>query len=119
MERAFPPGVEVAHGENTKKKSASILVYRPQQELDYINYVIKNWQLDVEVRKKLSGRDRDEIIEFRQQHPKGNKYIHQYLLEEVCPPGGDTPFNVVHQIKKSGKHKGKNHIVLSREQLLD
>ena len=92
---------------------------RPQRELDYIEYVVKNWQVDVEIWKMVPGRDRDEIIAFRRQHPKGNKYIHQYLLEEVYPPGGDPPFNVVRQIEKSGKHKGKNRIVLSREQLFD
>ena len=67
----------------------------------------------------VPGRDRDDIIAFHRQHPKGNKYIHQYLLEEVCPPSGDPPFKVVSRIEKSGKHKGKNRIVLSREQLFD
>ena len=67
----------------------------------------------------LPGRDKDEIKQFRKEHPKGNKYIHQYLLEEVCPPGGDPPFNVARRIENKGKHKGKNRIVLSREQLFD
>jgi hypothetical protein len=64
MERAFPPDVDVSHEENAKKKSASILVCRPQRELDYIQYVVKNWQVDVEIRKMVPGFDRDEIIAF-------------------------------------------------------
>ena len=37
---------------------------RPQRELDYIEYVVKNWQVDVEIWKMVPGRDRDEIIAF-------------------------------------------------------
>ena len=52
MERAFPPEAEDDH---TQKKAASIQTARPQEEFDYIEYVLKNWQHGVEVRNLLPG----------------------------------------------------------------
>ena len=43
MERAFPPETASKTYSNTQKKSGSILACRPQAEMDYIVYVIKNW----------------------------------------------------------------------------
>ena len=67
IERAFPPEREVAQGDVNakKKKSASILACRPQRELDYIEFVVKNWHVGVELRRMLPGCDRDEITQFR------------------------------------------------------
>ena len=43
------------------------------------------------------------MIQFCCNHKKGNKYIHQYALEEVCAPGATEPCTVVKRIVKNEK----------------
>jgi hypothetical protein len=119
MERMFPPDRKQMDADNPQKKSGSILSCWPQVELDYIKFIVKKWQVGVEVQNMVPGQDRDELLDFRRQHVKGNKYVHQYYLEEVCAPVDARPRNVVRRKETKGKHKGKDRIVLSREQLFD
>jgi len=111
MERASPPDEEEDH---PQKKSASIQAARPQAELDYIEYVVKNWRHGVEVRNMLPSLDKDQLADFHRQHPRGNKYVHLYFLEEISVPGKEEPQYVVRR-RETGKNKGKDHIVISRE----
>jgi hypothetical protein len=77
MERAFPlgQGEEQAYS-IPQSKSAAIKSCRPKKELDYITYGVRNWQVGVEIRKMDSGPERDSLLDFCQEHPLGNKYVH-------------------------------------------
>jgi hypothetical protein len=118
MERAFPVK-DVSTADNPQQKSGSILACRPQEELDYIEYVVCNWQVGVDVRLMPPGHEKDKLIQFRRKHKNGNKYIHQYVLEEIYVPGDDEPQIVVRRVEDKGKYAGKNRIVVSREQSFD
>jgi len=115
MERAFPPD---APFDNQHKAAASISSARPQAELDYIEYVVKHWQHGIELKDMLPSQEKEQLTEFRRQHPRGNKYCHQYFLEEIYVPGSDEPEFVVRR-RETGKNKGKDRIVLSREKVFD
>ena len=118
MERAFPPEAEEVDFDNPQKKSASILACRPQSELDYIKYVVTNWQFGVEVKTMPPGPEKDQLVDFRRLHPRGNKYIHQYFVEEISVPGDDVPQIIVRR-KEKGRNEGKDRIVVSREMVFD
>jgi hypothetical protein len=115
MERAFPPDAEF---NNQHKAAASINSARPQKELDYIEYVVKHWQHGIELKDMLPSLEKDKLTEFRRLHKKGNKYCHQYFLEEISIPGNDDIQFVVRR-RETGKNKGKDRIVLSREKVFD
>ena len=42
---------------------------RPQGELDYIEYVVKNWQNGVDLKDMLPSLEKDQLTEFRREHP--------------------------------------------------
>ncbi len=90
MERAFPSGEEKNYF-NAKSKSASIPLCQPKLELDYIIYVVSNWQVGFQIRSMTPGYKRDSLLIFCCQHKKGSKYIRQYHLEEVFHPGNLEP----------------------------
>jgi hypothetical protein len=112
MEKAFPPEKQEDH---PQKKSGSIKNARPQDEFDYIQYVVKNWQPDKEIRHMLPGPERNQLLAFRQQHRKGNKYIKQYYLEDIVVPGEVQPKTIMRRYEDDGK----NRIVVSREKVFD
>ena len=72
MERAFPPGEEQAYS-LPQSKCAAIKSCRPKKELDYITYIVQNWQVGMEIRKMDSGPERDSLLDFCREHPLGNK----------------------------------------------
>ena len=98
MERAFPPEKGSKTYSNTQKKSGSILACRLQAEMDYIVYVIKNWQVGVEAKFMANGIERDELLAFCCQHHNGNKYIHQYHIEDIEVPGITEPCTIIRRI---------------------
>jgi hypothetical protein len=104
MERAFPPGKEKNYL-NAKSKSASIPSCQPKSELDYIIYVVSNWQVGVQIWSMTPGYKRDSLLHFHCQHKKGNKYMHQYHLEEVFPPGNLEPSAVVKRMVENEEGK--------------
>ncbi len=104
MERASPPGKEKYYL-NAKSKSAFIPSCRQKSELDYIIYVVSNWQVGVQIRSMTPGYERDSLLHFCCQHMKGNKYIHQYHLEEVFPPGNLEPRTVVKRMVENEEGK--------------
>ena len=113
MERAFPP--EEQEDNHPQKKSGSIQNARPQEEFDYIQYVVQRWQPDKEIRHMLPGPERDQLLEFRREHRSAYKYIKQYYLEDIVVPGEDQPKTIVRRYEDTGK----NRIVVSREKVFD
>ena len=107
MERAFPPDAKEVNFDNPQKKSAPILACWPQAELDYIEYVVNNWQHGVKVQNMSPGPEKDQLVEFCHSHPRENKYVHQYCLEEISVPGDEVLHFVVRR-KEKGQNLGKD-----------
>jgi hypothetical protein len=119
MKIAFPPGKEKNYL-NAKSKSASIPSCRLKLELDYIIYVVSNWQLGVQIRSMPPGYKRDSLLHFCCHHKKGNKYIHQYHLEEVFPPGNLEPCTVVKRMVENEEGKLVDSVIMTcRENLFE
>ena len=119
MERAFPSGKEQAYSK-LQSQSAAIKSCRPKKELDHIIYVVGNWQAGVKIRKMASGPKRDSLLDFCQEHPLGNKYIHQYCLEEIYVPGDLEPHTVAKRLKMNVKgDRVPGGIVVTRETLFN
>jgi hypothetical protein len=66
MERAFPSGREKNYL-NAKSKSASIPSCQLKSELDYVIYVVSNWQVGVQIRSMNPGYERDSLLHFCRQ----------------------------------------------------
>ena len=66
------------------------------------------------------GPERDSLLGFCREHPLGNKYIHQYCLEEIYVPGDLESCTVVKRLKKNAKGvKVPGGIVSTRETLFN
>jgi hypothetical protein len=119
MERVFPSGKEKNYL-NSKSKSASIPSFQPKSKLDYIIYVFLNWQVGVQIRTMTPGYERDSLLYFHCQHKKGNKYTHQYHLEEVFPPGTLEPRTAVKRMVENEEGKMVvSRIVTCRENVFE
>jgi hypothetical protein len=120
--RAFPPVNPDQSFNKPQSKSASIAQCRPKSEVDYIVMVVRNWDKGKEICTMEDGEEKDDLLRFCQQHKVGNKYIHQYCVDEIFPPGAYQPRYVLKHLEKS---KDKPHemvpgrIVLSRDELFD
>ena len=115
MAKAFPDLGDKYQG-NAQSQSASIKSCRPQSEVDYIIHVLNNWEKGIEVNRMAPGPDRDNLIHFRRQHRAGNKYIHQYVTEDIWAPGDEYPRTI---LRKNNKDGTPGRIVVSREHLFD
>ena len=106
-----------------QSKSASMTTCRPKTEVDYIKNVIHHWGKGIEIRNMEDGEEKDRLLSFRRRNKVGNKYIHQYCLEEVWAPGDDKPRQVLRRLEaKKGsldKTLQEGRIVISREELFD
>jgi hypothetical protein len=120
--RAFPPNNPDQTFNKPQSKSASIAQCRPKSEVDYIIMVVRNWDKGKEICTMEDGKEKDNLLRFCRQHKVGNKYFHQYVVEEIFPLGAYRPRYVLKRLEKS---KDKPHemvpgcIVLSREELFD
>ncbi len=68
------------------------------------------------------GEEKNRQIIFWKRNELGNKYIHQYCLEEVWAPGDTEPRQVLRRLeaKKGSPNKTEvGRIVVSREELFD
>lgn len=122
MQKAFPPINPHQSFDNPQSKSASITHCRPQSELDYIKYVVQNWQKGTEIRTMEEGDEKKELLQFRRQHKLGNKYIHQYTVEEIWAPGDPEPRQVLKRLEVSKDDPQlvqPGRIVLSREEVFE
>ena len=70
--------------------SASIKMCRPQEDIDYIINVLKNWRVGTNIKNMDPCPERDSISNFRKANHNGAKYAKQYVLEEIVVPGSDT-----------------------------
>lgn len=113
MARAFPP-VPVDGGDEGDTDTG--LWCRPQQELDYIVYVLSNWQVNVNLKQMPAGPEKDKLTKFRRDHKGGNKFKKKYHLETIQVPG-DEPRTVIRRLEEN-ERTGRleiGRIVLSRE----
>ena len=93
--------------------SASIKMCRPQEDIDYIINVLKNWRVGTNIKNMDPCPERDSISKFRKANHNGVKYVKQYFLEEIVIPGSDTPRTVLRRYKNGAIGR----IVVSREQV--
>ncbi len=105
-------------------KSASMTVCRPKSEVDYIKYVIQHWEKGTVICEMEDGEEKRRLLNFRQNNKLGQKYIHQYYLEEVLAPGDLEPCQVLRRLefnKEEGMmvKKDEGRIVISREELFN
>ncbi len=75
--------------------SEMIEMCRPQSDIDYIIYCLRNWEVDVCIETMEHCPLRDRIAKFQRQNNLRNKYLKQYVLEEIQVPGSDTPHTVL------------------------
>jgi hypothetical protein len=93
--------------------SASIKMCRPQQDIDYIIYVLQNWCVGVNVKLMDPCSERDSIRKFRRANHNSAKYANQYVLEEIVVPGSDMPRTVLRRMESGAIGR----IVVSREEV--
>jgi hypothetical protein len=120
MQRAFPP--QSANGGKAKTQgaaAASIKACRPQSEVDYIVYVLMNWQVGIRLTELNPGTERDRLQGFRRKHCTGPKITAKYCLEQIQVPN-EAPRVILRrrELDKDG-NKDAGRIVVSREQVFD
>ena len=71
MLTAFPPVKPHQSFDKPQSKSASIAQCRPQSEVDYIKYVVQNWQKGTEICTVQEGEEKSELLHFRHKHKLG------------------------------------------------
>jgi hypothetical protein len=122
--QAFPPSNPHKWFDKPQSKSASMTVCRPKIEVDYIKYLIQNWDKGTVICEMEDVEDKKWLLNFCQKNKKGQKYIHQYYLEEVLAQGDLEPHQVLRRLefkKEEGRivEKDKGRIDISREELFD
>jgi hypothetical protein len=114
MKRAFL--LRVINNDNPlTTASVMIEMCRPQTDIDYIIYCLKSWEVGVCIQTMKHCPLRDRIAKFQCKNNLGNKYVKQYVLEEIQAPGSDTPHTVQRRREKGITGK----IVVSREEAFD
>jgi hypothetical protein len=93
--------------------SASINMCRPQKDIDYIIYVLKNWCVGVNIKFMEPCLERDSISKFRKANHNCAKYVKLYVFEEIIVPGSDTPHTVLRRLESGAIGR----IVVSREEV--
>ena len=121
---SFPPKDQDEETLNPQALSGSIPQCRPQKELDYIKYVVRNWEKGTKIRSMPPGEHKDRLLRFRQQHRNGQKYNKQYFIEMIWPPGEMEPREVLRRYEHAIKHDTtspmiEGRIVTNREDLFD
>jgi hypothetical protein len=120
MQRAFPPQpANIGKKKTQGAAAASIKACRLQSEVDYIMYVLMNWQVGVKLTDMNPGTERDSLQKFCRQHCNGTKINGKYCLERIQVPR-EQPCIVLwrRELGKDGK-KFAGRIVVSREQVVD
>jgi hypothetical protein len=69
--KAFPPSNPHKFYDRPQSKSASIPQCRPQTEVDYIKYVVQNWQKGPLIRTMQEGHEKNALLHFRRSHKLG------------------------------------------------
>ena len=112
ISRPFISGQEInidQKFDKPKSKSASmILQCHPKSEGDYIKMVVWNWNKGKEICTMEDGEEKDDLLCFHCMHKLGNKYIHQYVVDEIFPPGEYQPHLVLRRLEATEE---KPHLV--------
>jgi hypothetical protein len=95
--------------------SASIKMCRPQKDINYIIYILKNWRVGFNIKLMDPSSERESISKFRKANHNGAKYVKQYVLANIVVPGSDTPRTVLRRLEKGSIGR----IFVSREQVFD
>ncbi len=95
--------------------SASIKMCRPQKDIDYIIYVLKNWCVGVNIKHMDPCPEREIIFKFPKANHNGAKYAKQYVLGEIVGPESDMPRTVLRRWENGAIGIGR--IVVSREKV--
>ena len=85
--KAIPPINTHERFDKPQSKSASMTLCHPKTEVDCIKYVIQHWEKGIAIRDMEDGEEKKWLLNFHQKNKLGQKYIHQYYLEEVLAPG--------------------------------
>ncbi len=120
IQRAFPPQpANVGKAKTQGAATASIKACRPQSEVDYIVYVLMNWQVSIRLTELNPGTERDRLGRFRRKHCIGPKITPKYCLEQIQVPN-EAPRVVLRrgELDEDGK-KDAGRIVVLREQVFD
>jgi hypothetical protein len=119
--KAFSPVDPDKDFEKSQSKSASIPQCRSQTEVDYIKYVVENWQVGIEIRTMQEGPEKHVLLHFRRNHKGGNKYVHQYHVDEIWAPGDPAPRKVLRRLEKNMDTQlvEAGRIILSREEVFE
>jgi hypothetical protein len=106
--KAFPPVNPHQVFAKPQSKSASMAACCPKAEVDYIKHVIQNWDKGTEICNMEDGEEKNRLLSFCKRNKLGNKYIHQYFLEEVWVPGDAEPCQVLRRLeaKKGMRYLG-------------
>ncbi len=118
MQRAFPhQPANVGKAKTQGAAAASIKACRPQSEVDYIVYVLMNWQVGIRLTELNPGTERDRLRGFRRMHHNGPKITAKYCLEQIQVPN-EAPRIVPRrrELDKDG-NKDAGWVVVSREQV--
>jgi hypothetical protein len=120
MQRAFPYKEAVAEKKKTPgAAAASIIVCRPQSEVDYIIYVLTHWQVGINIYQLDPGSDeRDWLMRFCRQHYNGTKLAGKYSLEWIQVPGENPCVVLGRQEKGTDGKLFPGQILVYREQSL-
>ncbi len=95
MQRAFlPQPANIGKAKTQGAAAASIKACRLQSEIDYIVYVLMNWQVGVRLTELNPGTERDRLQGFRRKHRNGPKITPKYCLEQIQVPN-EAPRNVL------------------------
>ncbi len=71
MAKAFPEGPGNQSHPNAQVRSGSMKTCRPTSKVNYIIYVITNWEKGTVVNKMAPGLDKDRLVKFCQQLAQG------------------------------------------------
>ena len=61
----------------------------PQEELDYIVYVLSNWKPHINLKTAKPGIEKDKLTKFCHEHKRGNKFKQKYHLETIHVPDSE------------------------------
>ncbi len=77
--------------------------------------------MGTEIRTMQEGPEKNALLLFRCNHKGGNKYIHQYAVDEIWAPGDPAPRTVLRRLEKNKDTQlvEAGCIILSREEVFE
>ncbi len=77
--------------------------------------------MGTEIRTMQEGPQKNALLDSRRNHKGGNKYIHQYTVDEIMAPGDLEPRTVLRRLEKNKDTQlvEAGRIILSREEVFE